>query len=117
MKVYWKIMEIEEDIRIIGKVGMLEYLKKEKLRMIELGEERIVMSEGREILREGKSEDWEYIIVKGKIKMFNEGDEGRVKIRNVGKGEILGEMEIIEKKNSIKGEVEDVEKEVIRIRR
>lgn len=50
-------MEIEEDIRIIGKVGMLEYLKKEKLRMIELGEERIVMSEGREILREGKSED------------------------------------------------------------
>lgn len=49
--------------------------------------------------------------------MFNEGDEGRVKIRNVGKGEILGEMEIIEKKNSIKGEVEDVEKEVIRIRR
>ncbi|SCD23154.1 MULTISPECIES: cyclic nucleotide-binding domain-containing protein [Brucella] len=110
-------MALDDDIRILGTVGLFESFTPEQLRLLAFGAERLVLRAGRELFREGQSADCAYIIVSGTITLFHEGDEGRVTIRPVGAGAILGEMALIAQTTRLTGAVADVETEVIRISR
>ncbi|WP_141068292.1 Crp/Fnr family transcriptional regulator [Brucella melitensis] len=110
-------MALDDDIRILGTVGLFESFTPEQLRLLAFGAERLVLRAGRELFREGQSADCAYIIVTGTITLFHEGDEGRVTIRPVGPGAILGEMALIAQTTRLTGAVADVETEVIRISR
>ncbi|WP_128675637.1 cyclic nucleotide-binding domain-containing protein [Brucella melitensis] len=110
-------MALDDDIRILGTVGLFESFTPEQLRLLAFGAERLVLRAGRELFREGQSADCAYIIVTGTITLFHEGDEGRVTIRPVGPGAILGEMALIAQTIRLTGAVADVETEVIRISR
>lgn len=110
-------MALDDDIRILGTVGLFESFTPEQLRLLAFGAERLVLRAGRELFREGQSADCAYIIVSGTITLFHEGDEGRVTIRPVGPGAILGEMALIAQTTRLTGAVADVETEVIRISR
>ncbi len=110
-------MALDDDIRILGTVGLFESFSPEQLRLLAFGAERLVLRAGRELFREGQSADCAYIIVSGAITLFRESDEGRVTIRPVGPGAILGEMALIAQTTRLTGAVADVETEVIRISR
>lgn len=110
-------MALDDDIRILGTVGLFESFTPEQLRLLAFGAERLVLRAGRELFREGQSADCAYIIVTGTITLFHEGDEGRVTIHPVGPGAILGEMALIAQTTRLTGAVADVETEVIRISR
>ncbi|MEN3601093.1 cyclic nucleotide-binding domain-containing protein [Brucella abortus] len=110
-------MALDDDIRILGTVGLFESFTPEQLRLLAFGAERLVLRAGRELFREGQSADCAYIIVTGTITLFHECDEGRVTIRPVGPGAILGEMALIAQTTRLTGAVADVETEVIRISR
>ena len=110
-------MALDDDIRILGTVGLFESFTAEQLRLLAFGAERLVLRAGRELFREGQSADCGYIIVSGNITLFQETETQRVKIRTVGPGAMLGEMALIAQTSRLTGAVAEEETEVIRISR
>lgn len=110
-------MALDDDIRILGSVGLFESFSPEQLRLLAFGAERLVLRAGRELFREGQSADCGYIVVSGKITLFHEADEGRITIRPVGPGAMLGEMALIAQTTRLTGALAEEETEVIRISR
>lgn len=85
-------MALDDDIRILGTVGLFESFTPEQLRLLAFGAERLVLRAGRELFREEQSADCAYIVVSGNITLFHEQDEGRIAIRPVGPGAMIGEI-------------------------
>ncbi|MBJ6135085.1 cyclic nucleotide-binding domain-containing protein [Ochrobactrum sp. Q0168] len=110
-------MALDDDIRILGTVGLFESFTPEQLRLLAFGAERLVLRAGRELFREGQSADCAYIVVSGNITLFHDTDEGRISIRPVGPGAMLGEMALIAQTSRLTGAVAEAETEVIRISR
>ncbi|MBA8836809.1 cyclic nucleotide-binding domain-containing protein [Ochrobactrum sp. RH2CCR150] len=110
-------MALDDDIRILGTVGLFESFTPEQLRLLAFGTERLVLRAGRELFREGQSADCAYIVVSGNITLFHDADEGRISIRPVGPGAMLGEMALIAQTSRLTGAVAEAETEVIRISR
>ncbi|MEL4069038.1 cyclic nucleotide-binding domain-containing protein [Ochrobactrum sp. GPK 3] len=110
-------MALDDDIRILGTVGLFESFTPEQLRLLAFGAERLVLRAGRELFREGQSADCAYIVVSGNITLFHDADEGRISIRPVGPGAMLGEMALIAQTSRLTGAVAEAETEVIRISR
>ena len=110
-------MALDDDIHILGNVGLFESFSPEQLRLLAFGAERLVLRTGRELYHEGQSADCGYIVVSGKIALFHQTDQGRVTIRPVAPGAVLGEMALIAKTNRMTGAVAEEETEVIRISR
>ena len=93
-------MAIEDDIRILETVGLFGTFTRDQLRLLAFGTERLVLREGRELYREGQSADCAYVIDRGTISLFREGQSGRVVLKSVGPGAVLGEMAIIAQTSS-----------------
>ncbi|ANG98018.1 MULTISPECIES: cyclic nucleotide-binding domain-containing protein [Brucella] len=110
-------MALDDDIRILGSVGLFESFTPEQLRLLAFGAERLVLRAGRELFREGQSADCGYIVVSGNITLFHDADEGRIAIRPVGPGAMLGEMALIAQTTRLTGALAEEETEVIRISR
>lgn len=110
-------MALDDDIRILGSVGLFGSFTPEQLRLLAFGAERLVLRAGRELFREGQSADCGYVIVSGNITLFHDGEEGRVTIRSVGPGAMIGEMALIAQASRLTGALAEEETEVIRISR
>jgi len=110
-------MALDDDIRILGSVGLFESFSSEQLRLLAFGAERLVLRAGRELFREGQSADCGYIVVSGKITLFHDADDGRITIRSVSPGAMLGEMALIAQTTRLTGALAEEETEVIRISR
>ncbi|GAB1580160.1 MULTISPECIES: Crp/Fnr family transcriptional regulator [Phyllobacteriaceae] len=110
-------MALDDDIRILGTVGLFESFTAEQLRLLAFGAERLVLRAGRELFREGQSADCAYVVVSGNISLFRDGPNGRVTIRSVGPGAILGEMALIAQTTRLTSAFADGETEVIRLSR
>ncbi len=87
------------------------------MRLLAFGAERLVLRAGRELFREGQSADCGYVIVSGNITLFHDSEEGRVTIRSVGPGAMIGEMALIAQASRLTGALAEEETEVIRISR
>ncbi|MRG54815.1 cyclic nucleotide-binding protein [Phyllobacterium sp. YR620] len=110
-------MAIEDDIRILETVGLFETFTRDQLRLLAFGTERLVLREGRELYREGQSADCAYVIDRGEISLFREGTTGRVILKTVGPGAVLGEMAIIAQTKRLTSAMAEAETEVIRLNR
>lgn len=110
-------MALDDDIRILSLVSLFESFSPEQLRLLAFGAERLVLRAGRELFREGQSADCGYIVVSGNISLFHDTDEGRITIRPVGPGAMLGEMALIAQTSRMTGALAEEETEVIRISR
>ncbi|MBN9045056.1 MAG: Crp/Fnr family transcriptional regulator [Rhizobiales bacterium] len=111
-------MALDDDIRILGTVGLFRSFTPEQLRLLAFGAERLVLRAGRELFREGQSADCGYIVVSGAITLFHEAENGgRIPVRAVGPGAMLGEMALIAQTARPIGALAETETEVIRISR
>ena len=110
-------MALDDDIRILGTVGLFESFTPEQLRLLAFGAERLMLRAGRELFRDGQSADCAYVVVSGNITLFQETSDGRVPLRSVEPGAMLGEMALITQTTRPTGAVAEVETEVIRISR
>ncbi|MFK0686106.1 cyclic nucleotide-binding domain-containing protein [Ochrobactrum sp. BD67] len=110
-------MALDDDIRILGSVGLFESFTPEQLRLLAFGAERLVLRAGRELFREGQSADCGYIVVSGNITLFHDSEEGRIAIRSVGPGAMIGEMALIAQTSRLTGALAEEETEVVRISR
>ncbi|MGU3573948.1 Crp/Fnr family transcriptional regulator [Brucellaceae bacterium C25G] len=110
-------MALDDDIRILSKVGLFETFNGEQLRLLAFGAERLVLRAGRELFHEGQSADCAYIIVSGQIVLFHRINQERVPVRSVQVGSIIGEMALIAQTDRLTGALAEVETEVIRLSR
>lgn len=110
-------MALDDDIRILGTVNLFASFTPEQLRLLAFGAERLVLRAGRELYQEGQLADCGYIVISGEITLYRATPQGRVTVRTVAKGAVLGEMAMIAQTTRLTGAVADVETEVIRISR
>ncbi|MFK4824768.1 cyclic nucleotide-binding domain-containing protein [Paenochrobactrum sp. BZR 588] len=110
-------MALDDDIRILSKVGLFETFNGEQLRLLAFGAERLVLRAGRELFHEGQSADCAYIVVSGHIVLFHRLQNERVPVRSVHSGSIIGEMALIAQSDRLTGALAEEETEVIRLSR
>lgn len=110
-------MALDDDIQFLSTIGLFEAFSAQHLRLLAFGAERMVLRTGRELFQEGQSADCAYIVVSGSISLFHQGNQGRVKLRSIGPGTVLGEMALIAQTKRLTGAVADTETEVIRLSR
>jgi CRP-like cAMP-binding protein len=110
-------MAIEDDIRILETVGLFGTFTRDQLRLLAFGTERLVLREGRELYREGQAADCAYVIDRGEISLFREGPSGRMILKTVGPGAVLGEMAIIAQTKRLTSAMAETDTEVIRLNR
>lgn len=110
-------MALDDDIQFLSTIGLFEAFSAQHLRLLAFGAERMVLRTGRELFQEGQSADCAYIVVSGAITLFHQGKQGRVNLRTIGSGAILGEIALITQTGRLTGAVADSETEVIRLSR
>ncbi len=110
-------MALDDDIQFLSTIGLFETFSAQHLRLLAFGAERMVLRTGRELFHEGQSADCAYIVVSGSITLFHEGKQGRVNLRSISTGTVLGEMALIAQSSRLTGAVADTETEVIRLSR
>lgn len=110
-------MALDDDIQFLSTIGLFEAFSAQHLRLLAFGAERMVLRTGRELFHEGQSADCAYIVVSGSITLFHEGKQGRVNLRSISTGAVLGEMALIAQTSRLTGAVADTETEVIRLSR
>ncbi|MBX8825573.1 cyclic nucleotide-binding domain-containing protein [Ochrobactrum sp. SFR4] len=110
-------MALDDDIQFLSTIGLFEAFSAQHLRLLAFGAERMVLRTGRELFHEGQSADCAYIVVSGSITLFHEGKQGRVNLRSISTGTVLGEMALIAQSSRLTGAVADTETEVIRLSR
>lgn len=110
-------MALDDDIRILGTVGLFEPLKHEQLRLLAFGAERLTLRAGRELYRESQAADCAYVVAAGSIALARASASGPIRIKSVGVGSILGEMALIAPTKRLTGATAETDAEVIRISR
>lgn len=110
-------MALDDDIQFLSTIGLFEAFSAQHLRLLAFGAERMVLRTGRELFQEGQSADCAYIVVSGAITLFRQSKQGRVNVRTISNGAILGEIALIAPTSRLTGAVADSETEVIRLSR
>ncbi len=110
-------MALDDDIQFLSTIGLFEAFSAQHLRLLAFGAERMVLRTGRELFQEGQSADCAYIVVSGAITLFHNSKQGRINLRTINSGAILGEMALIAQTSRLTGAVADTETEVIRLSR
>ena len=110
-------MALDDDIQFLSTIGLFEAFSAQHLRLLAFGAERMVLRTGRELFQEGQSADCAYIVVSGSITLFHYGKQGRINLRSISTGSVLGEMALIAQTSRLTGAVADTETEVIRLSR
>ncbi|MCI5075510.1 cyclic nucleotide-binding domain-containing protein [Oricola sp.] len=110
-------MSLEDDIRVISGVSLFEDLSDEQLRLLAFGAERLTLSQGQELYREGQAADCGFVVVSGSIDLFRTTMRGRKMLKRVEPGAILGELALIANTTRLTGAIAAEDSQVVRINR
>jgi CRP-like cAMP-binding protein len=110
-------MALEDDIRILSRVSLLEGFSREQLRLLAFGTEVLKLSPGRELFYEGAPADCAFVIVTGQIELYRERQGKRESLRMLGAGSMLGEFALIAAGRRLTGARAAVETELLRLTR
>lgn len=110
-------MALEDDIGILAGVGIFEEFTPDQLRLLAFGTERLKLSSGKELYREGARAECAYVVVSGSVTLFRDTGEGRVMLSSHGPGAILGELALIADTRRLTGAIAASDTEVMRLNR
>lgn len=110
-------MALEDDIGILAGVGLFEEFTQDQLRLLAFGTERLKLSSGKELYREGARADCAYVVVSGTISLVRNTEDGRVVLSRHGSGAILGELALIADTRRLTGAIAGSDAEVMRLNR
>lgn len=96
---------------------MFEDLSSEQLRLLAFGAERLTVARGRELYREGQNAECGFVVAAGEIHLYRETPRGRVVVRPVTPGMLLGELALVTRTTRLTGAVAAEDSQVIRINR
>jgi CRP-like cAMP-binding protein len=88
-------MALDDDIRILQRVPLLEGFSPEQLRLLAFGAESLRIRAGRDLYTEGADADCAYVVASGEIELYREADGKRSVSGRAGPGALLGELALI----------------------
>lgn len=88
-------MALEDDIRILQRVRLLEGFTPEQLRLLAFGAESLRIRSGRDLYTEGAQADCAFVVSGGEVEFYREAGGKRAVLGRAGAGSLLGEMALI----------------------
>lgn len=110
-------MALEDDIRILERVGLLKDFTSEQLRLLAFGAENMRFAAGRELYREGSEADCGFVLAVGTVELSREIDGEQIVFQEVGPSSLLGEYALIAGGSRLTTAMAKTDIEVIRLNR
>lgn len=110
-------MALDDHIHILSGVRLFEGFTQEQLRLLAFGAEAMRLSAGKKLYREDDDADSAYVVVRGKIKLFREGEDKPANVGMAEPGATLGEMALIADSRRLTSAEAATDSEVLRINR
>lgn len=110
-------MALDDDIRVLERVRLLEDFTPEQLRLLAFGAETMRLKAGRDLYQEGAPADCAYVVAVGTVELFREIDGKRLVLGTAGPASLLGELALITGATRMTGALAATDIEVIRLNR
>jgi len=110
-------MALDDDIRLLSGVALFESLADEHLRLLAFGAEKMSLRAGETLYIEGEPALCAYVVMSGRIEIYRERDDERVKLADAGPGTVLGELAVIAPTRRLSSAMASVESRVMAIDR
>lgn len=110
-------MSLDDDMRVLARVGLFEALSREQLRLLAFGAENITLRAGRSLYWEGAAADCAFVVASGSISLYRDVDGERQPLGIMGPGSILGEMALIAEGRRLTSASADTDTQLIRLNR
>ena len=110
-------MALDDDIRILERVRLLEDFTPEQLRLLAFGGETMRLKAGRELFQEGAAADCAFVVANGTVELYREVDGRRIVVGTAGPASLLGELALITGAERMTGALAATDIEVIRLNR
>jgi len=110
-------MALDDDIRILERVRLLEDFTSEQLRLLAFGAETMRLKAGRDLYAPGAPADCAFVVVSGNVELYREAGGRRHVLATAGTAAMLGEMALIVGGERLTGATAATDIEVIRLNR
>jgi len=110
-------MALDDDVRILSRVGLFEGFTPEQLRLLAFGAETTALPAERKLYREDDEADSAYVVVAGRIVLYREADGPAGPIGFAEAGSILGELALIADTRRLTSASAAVDSQILRLSR
>jgi CRP/FNR family cyclic AMP-dependent transcriptional regulator len=88
-------MSLNEEVDLLRKIPLFANIEPSKLKLLAFTSERLKFREGTELFHQGDMGDSAYIIINGAVRIVVSTPNGDVKVAEVNKNDIVGEIAIL----------------------
>ena len=88
-------MTLDEEVEVLKRIPLFSKIDKAKLKLLAFTSERVTFREGELICRQGESGDAAFIIIDGTADILINGNGSDIKVAEVGRNAIIGEIAIL----------------------
>ena len=88
-------MTLDEEVEVLKRIPFFSKIDKAKLKLLAFTSERVVFREGETVCRQGETGDAAFIIVDGTADILINGNGTDIKVAEVGRNAIIGEVAIL----------------------
>ncbi|WP_421708003.1 cyclic nucleotide-binding domain-containing protein [Algihabitans sp.] len=88
-------MGLEQEVEVLKRIPLFANLEPARLKLMAFASERMTFKPDQALCREGDPGDAAYIIVDGKADILKDTVDGPVKVAEVGRNAIIGEIAIL----------------------
>ena len=110
-------MALDDDIRILERVRLLEDFTPEQLRLLAFGAETMRLKAGRDLYAPGAAADCAFVVATGNVELYREAGGRRHVLGTAGPAAMLGELALIAGGERRTGATAATDIEVIRLNR
>ncbi|MFI5014625.1 MAG: cyclic nucleotide-binding domain-containing protein [Hyphomicrobiales bacterium] len=88
-------MTIESEVQSLRQVPMFREIDPAKLKLLAFTSDRLSYDKGDVLFRQHEISDSTYVIVEGKVEVWLEATRDRIKVAELGEGNIVGEIGVL----------------------
>lgn len=88
-------MTLEAEVQSLRKVPMFSGIEPSRLKLLAFTSERISFAAGQKLFSQGDAADAAYVILDGKADVVLESKDGQLKVAELGRNALVGEMGIL----------------------
>lgn len=88
-------MTLQQDVDVLKKVPLFAKIEPAKLKLLAFTSEHLEFQPGQPLCRQGEPGDAAFVVLEGSADIVVETGQGQVKVAEVGKHDIVGEIAIL----------------------
>jgi len=88
-------MSLNKEVEVLRDVPLFRKIDHTKLKLLAFTSENLIHQDGQFLFREGETGDAAYIVLKGKVAVFIQTEKGPVKVAQLKRGDVVGEISIL----------------------